>query len=196
MKDSATAFSPDPITSRIADRIRALRAERGLSLEELAEKSGVSRSMLSLIERGQSSPTAVVLNKIAAGFVVPLAVFFQEPTDQGGPLSRARVRRPWRDPRTGYLREVLTPSGVAAPFQLVHVTLPAGTTVQYDAVIRARSYHRQIWVLEGRIEVTSGAEVYRLQKGDCLARELDGAPSSFGNSSRVRARYAVAVALS
>ena len=55
------------INTRIAQRLRELRDARGYSLEALAERSGVSRSAISLIERGQSSPTAVVLDKLAIG---------------------------------------------------------------------------------------------------------------------------------
>lgn len=196
MAETTEPLAAEPITSRIAGRIRALRAERAFSLEELAERSGVSRSMLSLIEREESSPTAVILNKIAASFGVPLAAFFEDPATGAGPVSRATERQPWRDPQTGYLREVLSPSGVAAPFQLVQVSLPAGATVQYEGVNRARPYHQQIWVLEGKIEVSFGAEVHHLEEGDCLARDVDGRPSSFSNPSRRRARYAVVIALS
>ena len=67
------------INDRIASRVRQIRAERGLSLEALAEGSGVSRSMISLIERGESSPTAVVLEKLATGLGVPLASLFDAP---------------------------------------------------------------------------------------------------------------------
>jgi transcriptional regulator with XRE-family HTH domain len=198
MKDVATEKlgQAEPITYRIANRIRQLRIERALSLEELSERSGVSRSMLSLIEREESSPTAVVLNKVAAAFGVPLAVFFEDPTANSHPVSRANDRSVWRDPQSHYLREVLSPSGVAAPFQLVQVTLPAGATVQYEAVNRVRPYHQQVWVLEGRIEVAFGADIYRLEEGDCLARDVDGKPSSFGNNTRKRARYVVVIALS
>src|SRR4051794_38626061 len=61
---------------RIAARARDLRAARGLSLEALAERSGVSRSMISLIERGESSATAVVLERLATGLGVTLAALF------------------------------------------------------------------------------------------------------------------------
>jgi mannose-6-phosphate isomerase-like protein (cupin superfamily) len=152
--------------------------------------------MLSLIEREESSPTAVVLNRIAAAFGVSVATFFDDPSAKGGPLSRAGERQPWRDPQTGYLREVLSPPGIAAPFQLVQVILPAGTTVQYEGINRPRPYHQQVWVLEGRIEVTLGTDLYQLQRGDCLAWDVDGRPHSFGNPTRKRARYAVAIALS
>jgi transcriptional regulator with XRE-family HTH domain len=61
------------VNQRIAERLRELRAAADFSLDALAMKSGVSRSMISVIERGESSPTAVVLEKLAAGLGVPLA---------------------------------------------------------------------------------------------------------------------------
>ena len=64
------------LNQRIAERVRELRAAQGLSLDALASKSSVSRSMISLIERGESSPTAVVLEKLAAGLGVMLASLF------------------------------------------------------------------------------------------------------------------------
>jgi len=78
------------INDRIASRVRQIRAERGLSLEALAEGSGVSRSMISLIERGESSPTAVVLEKLATGLGVPLASLFDAPAAPADPVSRRK----------------------------------------------------------------------------------------------------------
>ena len=66
MKERAAAPAPD-INSRIARRVRQLRTQLGMTLDQLAAKCDVSRSMLSLVERGESSPTAVVLEKIATG---------------------------------------------------------------------------------------------------------------------------------
>src|SRR5262245_54583968 len=80
------------LNQRIAARVRELRAARGLSLDALAARSGVSRSMISLIERGESSATAVVLEKLAGGLEVSLASLFDAPAAmtpaRGGPLSR------------------------------------------------------------------------------------------------------------
>ena len=73
-----TATASD-LNERIAERVRELRSGQGLSLDALATKSGVSRSMISLIERGESSPTAVVLEKLAAGLGVMLASLFDAP---------------------------------------------------------------------------------------------------------------------
>ncbi|MBC8058481.1 MAG: helix-turn-helix transcriptional regulator, partial [Rhizobiales bacterium] len=72
MTEHAIVESQD-INRRIAQRVAALRAVRGLSLDALAGRSGVSRSTLSLIERGETSATAVVLEKVAGGLGVALA---------------------------------------------------------------------------------------------------------------------------
>src|SRR5579871_688095 len=114
----------------IADRVRTLRAAQALSLEALADKSGVSRSMISLIERGESSPTAVVLDKLAAAFNVTLHSLFTAPTDAplelGHPLARREDQPEWQDPASGYLRRNVSPSDVSQPMQIVEVHFPPG----------------------------------------------------------------------
>ena len=67
------------LNARIAERVRELRAAAGLSLDALAGRSGVSRSMISVVERGESSPTAVVLEKLATGLGVTMAAMFESP---------------------------------------------------------------------------------------------------------------------
>ena len=67
------------IHQRIAEGVRTLRRDQGYSLAALSEKSGVSRSMISLIERGESSPTAVVLEKLAVALNRSLAELFDNP---------------------------------------------------------------------------------------------------------------------
>src|SRR5689334_12247908 len=92
------------INSRIAGRVRALRASHGMSLEALSARCEVSRSMLSLVERGESSATAVVLEKIATGLGVALAALFDDPATPAKPVSHRSERTSWRDPQSGYLR--------------------------------------------------------------------------------------------
>src|SRR5271155_1448081 len=107
------------VNQRIARRLKELRAAQAFSLEALAAKSGVSRSMISLIERGESSPTAVVLEKLAAALGVmlaslfdPLAAASQAPS---GPVSRHEDQAQWQDPASGYLRRNVSPPGVPQP---------------------------------------------------------------------------------
>jgi transcriptional regulator with XRE-family HTH domain len=190
MKDSA---QPADINTRIAAHVARLRAERGLSLAALAAKCDVSRSMLSLIERGESSPTAVVLEKIATGLGVTLASLFNDPTAPINPVSRRSDRTPWKDPQTGYVRRNISPANFPSPLQIVEVSLPAGARVAYETSVREDDVHQQVWVQEGTIEVSVGRIVHRLAEDDCLAMQLD-ARTAFHNPSRKRARYIVTLA--
>src|SRR5688572_16556466 len=97
------------VNERIAQSVRALRSQMRLSLDALAGKSGVSRSMLSLVERGESSPTAVILEKISAGLGVPLGKLFEDIAVEPRPISRKRDRTEWRDPESGYIRKNISP---------------------------------------------------------------------------------------
>ncbi|WP_234413656.1 helix-turn-helix domain-containing protein [Ideonella sp. A 288] len=180
------------LNDRIARRVRDLRAERGLSIEALATQSGVSRSMISLIERGESSPTAVVLEKLATGLHVTLASLFDAPQATPEPVARQADQPVWRDPHSGYRRRNVSPSGVASPIQIVEVAFPPRARVSYETGAREPLVHQQVWVLDGSIEVTVGDDVHRLDTGDCLALVLDR-PVSFHNPGRKTARYAVVI---
>lgn len=189
---TAPALSPD-VNARIAARVRSLRAELGLTLDALAAKCDVSRSMLSLVERGESSPTAVVLDKIATGLGVPLAALFEHASVPADPVSRAGDRAQWRDPQSGYVRRNISPAGFPSPIQIVEVVLPAGARVAYETGAREVTIHQQIWVRQGSIEVTVGKVTHRLGEDDCLAMRLDE-PTAFRNRTRKPARYVVVLA--
>ena len=180
------------LNARIARRVRELRASRNLSLESLADASGVSRSMISLVERGESSPTAVVLEKLARGLGVTLPALFDATARDGrarpGPVARRDEQPEWRDPASGYVRRNVSPANVPQPMRIVDVRFPPGGRVAFengDARVQ-----QQVWVLEGTIEVGVGRERHRLREGDCLAMSLDH-PSMFHNPTRRWARYAV-----
>jgi transcriptional regulator with XRE-family HTH domain len=193
MQDEAQTPSPvSDINSRIASRVRALRAEVGMSLDALATQCNVSRSMISLIERGESSPTAVVLEKIATGLGVPLASLFENPGATVAPVSRREDREAWRDPQSGYVRRNISPANFPSPIQIVDVMLPAGARVAYESGARDANIHQQIWVQEGTIEVTVGSITHRLSEDDCLAMQLNE-PTAFRNRTRKPARYIVVI---
>jgi transcriptional regulator with XRE-family HTH domain len=186
--------SAEPVNERIAAKVRSLRLQLGLSLEALAGVCGVSRSALSLIERAESSPTAVVLDKIAAGLGVPLGSLFDSKHDEKAapPLARRGEQPVWRDPSSGYLRRSVSPGGDDSPIQIVDVTFPAGARIAFETGQRDRVIHQQLWVLEGTIDFTIGSDTHRLQAGDCLASRLDR-PTMFHNPTAKDARYAVVV---
>lgn len=189
----STSIMADDINNRIAARVRDLRAELGLSLDALAAKCDVSRSMLSLIERGESSPTAVVLEKVATGLGVALATLFEDSTASASPVARKEDRVSWKDPDTGYVRRNISPANFPSPIQIVDVTLPAGARVAYESGARETSIHQQIWVQEGSIEVTLGKATHKLNEDDCFAMQLND-QMVFRNRTRKPARYVVVIA--
>jgi transcriptional regulator with XRE-family HTH domain len=178
------------IDAQIAARIKAIRIERGLSLEALADQSGVSRSMISLIERGETSTTAVLLEKLAAALDTTLAGLFATSTAQPSPVARRAEQSVWRDPASGYVRRNVSPA--TAPLQIVDVTFPAGAHVAYETGTRHARIHHQVWVLSGEIQVTIGDNTHVLSRGDCLAFRLDQ-QTAYRNTSNKPARYAVAI---
>lgn len=193
MTDVASIVAAPGINARIAGRVRALRTDLGLSLDALSAKSAVSRSMISLVERGESSPTAVVLEKIATGLGVALAALFDDAGAPRNPVSRRADRTPWRDPQSGYVRRNISPPNFPSPIQIVEVVLPGGARVAYETGARDPRIHQQIWVQQGSIEVTVGSVTHRLAEDDCFAMQID-APTTFRNRTRKPARYLVVIA--
>ncbi|MEO7966447.1 MAG: XRE family transcriptional regulator [Gemmatimonadaceae bacterium] len=185
------------VNQRIAGRVSELRSTRKLSLDALATQSGVSRSMISLIERGESSPTAVVLEKLATGLGVTMASLFDALSANGasvtGPVARRRDQVEWTDPVSGYVRRNVSPTSVPQPMRIVEIHFPPGAHVAFDTGARDVVIHQQVWMLAGTMEITSGTERHRLREGDCLAMQLDR-PTMFHNPTRKSARYAVVIA--
>jgi transcriptional regulator with XRE-family HTH domain len=193
LEETSAVRTHTDIDARIAARVRSLRAELALSLDALACRSGVSRSMISLIERAESSPTAAVLERIATGFGLPLAALFEGPQLSSAPLSTRADRTTWCDPESGYVRRNISPASGVSPLQLVEVLMPAGARVAYENGAGNVGIHQQIWVQQGRVDVTVGHKTYHLTEDDCLAMQLNE-PTAFRNPTRKPARYLVAIA--
>ena len=174
---------------RLGARIKGLRQSRGLTLDQLAERSGVSRAMISRVERGESSPTAALLDRLCAGLGVLLSALFREEA-QGGPLARRSEQPVWTDPDSGYVRRSVSPPGTGSRLEIVEVKMPAGARVLLDAPRGGFRLDQQLWLLEGELSLTVGGREHRLAAGDCLAMLLDG-PIAFHNPGEVPARYAV-----
>jgi transcriptional regulator with XRE-family HTH domain len=173
----------------IGARIHALRGAGNLTLEALAERSGVSRAMLSRIERGESSPTAQLLNRVCAGLGVTLSALFASSTATPSPLRQRAEQMPWTDPGAGYTRRVVSPDASGATAEIVEVEFPAGGDVSF-AQSRFAGVEQHIVILAGAMEMHVDDKTYRLEKGDCLFMRLDQA-IRFRNPSKKPARYLV-----
>jgi len=156
----------DSIDSTIAARIRGERAARRWSLNDLAERSGVSKAMISKIERAEASPTAALLGRLSAAFGLTLSALLAESeTPHRGPV-RAGDQPLWRDPATGYVRRQVAASPTI-PIELVEVDLPPGASVSFPAA-SYRAMSHVVWVLAGRLTFVEGDVTHDLAAGDSL----------------------------
>lgn len=176
----------------IARRLAEERAARELTLENLARRSGVSRAMISRVERGESSPTAAVLGRLCAGLGITLSSLFAAVEPAASPVARARQQPVWRDPATGYVGRAVSPPNTGSVQDVVDVTLPPRARVAYPAA-SYRGIDQHVLVLEGELEFGNGADVHRLESGDCLYVQ-HVADSWFRNPGRRSVRYLVLLA--
>jgi len=181
------------VDAHLATRIRMEREQRGWSLADLAERSGVSRAMINKVERGESSPTAALLGRLSGALGLTMSTLLaRAEAAGGGRLVRKADQALWQDPATGYVRRQIAPAaGSDLPLNLVHVELPAGASVAFPAA--AFTFVRQIVVvLRGRLTFLEGEAVHQLLEGDCL--EL-GPPAdcTFRNDSGRTCTYLVGV---
>jgi transcriptional regulator with XRE-family HTH domain len=175
----------------LARQLRRERDARNWSLADLAVHSGVSKGAISKIERGEVSPTAVVLSRLAAAFGFTLAGFVVRAEDTGGPVCRRADQKEWLDPQTKYSRRQIF-AKMDHPIDLAQIDFPPGQHVTFPAAAFQARRHL-IWVQSGEVVVTIGEEAYRLTAGDSLGINIS-ADVSFENQTDTRCIYAVATA--
>lgn len=181
--------SPDILLGRIGNRVARRRAVLGLTLEAVAERAGVSRAMVSRIERGEVHASAVVLDRLCAGLGIELSELFARETP--APLLRRDEQPAWRDPTSGYLRREIAPPCPGSLLRMVEIEFPPGAEVTF-APSPDRLSEQHVWLLEGEIEISTGGVVHRLAPGDCLRmRVADG--NGFRNRGPRPARYLVVI---
>jgi transcriptional regulator with XRE-family HTH domain len=193
--------SPADVDVVLASRLRREREIRAWTLVDLAARSGVSRAMISKIERGEASPTAALLGRLSAAFELTLSQLFAPPDDQptdrqSAPHSESGIARVeeqlvWRDPETGFLRRSLSPPGPGL-LELVWGELPPETEIGYPAASLAFIAEQQLVVIGGELSIVLGLAVHALGPGDCL-RFGRAEAVTFRNSGAARCRYVIAV---
>jgi transcriptional regulator with XRE-family HTH domain len=190
MSTIVTGPEPAPLDARLAARVLTEREQRGWSVAELAAKSGVSRAMISKIERGDASPTASLLVKIAAAFGLPLSLLLARAEGEASRISRADDQQRWQDPESGYRRRAISPPSDGL-LQLTEVELPAGARLSFPAAAYT-FIHQQLWILDGTLTFHEGSTIHQLGPGDCLSL---GPPvdHTFENRTRRLCRYLVIV---
>ncbi|MEC5159538.1 transcriptional regulator with XRE-family HTH domain [Janthinobacterium sp. CG_23.3] len=188
--DTGDAAAPNDLTLAIAQRVKRERAARNWSLTDLAERSGVSKAMISKIERGEASPTATVLGRLSGALGLALSVLLALAEQSGKRVSRRAEQVVWRDPGTGYTRRTISPPG-GGVLEHLEIELPARVRVPYPASAFS-FHHEQIIVMQGTLVFIEGALEHRLEAGDCLQL---GSPEdcTFLNPGETPCRYLIAL---
>lgn len=178
------------LDSRLAARLAALRAERGWSLDELAERSGISRTTLSRLERGETSPTAALLGRLCTAYGRTMSRLIAEAEAEPARLIRHDDQTVWTDPETGFRRRLVSPPAAGFDGELIEAVLPALAAISYEAPGEV-GLEQHIWLLDGALELTVDAVTHHLRRGDCLRFRLFGA-TRFAAPGPAPARYVIA----
>ncbi|HLK26520.1 MAG TPA: XRE family transcriptional regulator [Caulobacteraceae bacterium] len=184
-----SAARQDPVGQAFGDRLRSLREQGGLTLEQLSKLSGVSRAMLSQVERGGKSPTIGIAKRIAHALG---ASFSSMVGDEGAPkrafaIVRKAQRQVFRDPETGFERYLLSPLMAGMPVEVVlHHLPPRTSTGKLPAYPSGVTKH--VVVSRGRVLVGLDNVETALDEGDSLYFEVN-AEHWFENRTGRAAEY-------
>jgi transcriptional regulator with XRE-family HTH domain len=177
----------------VGARVKTLREAMDLSLRDLAERSGVSAPMLSQVERGDTSPTLAVAQKIAAGLDLTLSQLLRLDEDRHVVIVRAGTGRTRR--RRGHRLEELTPPlpGQRADVS-VHTLAPGSATgAADDPPIHEPGSRETTVVVEGTAELFIDGERHELHEGDSVTFDAD-LPHHFENNGETDTRLIAVVA--
>src|SRR5215208_3058714 len=162
-----------PAVTLIGPRVRALREAMGLSLRDLAERSGVSAPMLSQVERGETSPTLSVAARIAAGLDLSLSQLLR--LDEGDTVTVVRAGERRGGGEGGHAYEILTPPlpGQRAEVSR-HVLAPgASTGGPGDPPMHEPGSRETALVERGALVLVCDGERHELCAGDCVTFDAD-----------------------
>ena len=189
---------PDPDlqqASTVGPRVRALRDSMGLSLRELAVRSGVSAPMLSQVERGETSPTLHVAARIAHGLELRLSQLLRLDEDGAVTVVRARDRRPQGNARRGHRYELLSAPLPGQRAELSRHTLAPGAATggPEDPPLHEPGSRETALVEQGRVVLVCDGQRHELGLGDCVTFDAD-LPHHFENPGPAEARLLAVLA--
>ncbi|BFU44537.1 helix-turn-helix domain-containing protein [Krasilnikovia sp. MM14-A1004] len=183
----------ETVDDRLAVRLGVLRAERAWSLDDLAARTGISRSTLSRLERGEISPTAALLGRLCTAYERTMSALLAEVEAAPAELVRADDQPVWRDGTSGFTRRLISPPRPGLRGEVVEGQLRPGADIAYEAP-PVPGLEQHVWVLDGTLELTDDGRRHEIGAGECLRFRLWGG-TRFRNPGAVPVRYAVFVVL-
>jgi transcriptional regulator with XRE-family HTH domain len=178
---AAPAESTD-LAPVVGTNLRRLRTRRGLSLERLAQISGVSRAMLGQIELGQSAPTINVLWKIARALEVTFSALISTRTQSGALVLRSSEAKILTSKDRSFSSRALFPFDEPRRVEFYELRLAAGSVEDADAHPPGTS--ENLVVTAGALEIDVAGDTHRLEAGDSILFEAD-TPHAYRNPGKV-----------
>jgi transcriptional regulator with XRE-family HTH domain len=186
-KETQPAEAVNDLDQRLAQRLAALRAAAGWSLDELAARTGISRATLSRLERGDTGPTTQLLARLCSAHGLTMSRLLADVEQAPVRLLRAKQQAAWRDKAAGFTRHMRAPPLAGFATELLEVQLAGGACIAYEApVVQGLEHH--LHLLEGELMLTLDGVPHRLLAGDTLSYKSLGA-SRFETAPGVPARY-------
>jgi transcriptional regulator with XRE-family HTH domain len=162
------------LNARLADRLKQVRGTKGWSLQDLAERSGISRSTLSRIETGEVSPTAETLGSLSTAYRMTISQLLAPVEAPFQALVRGGEQSEWHDPENGFRRRVVSPPGGALSAEVIRCEIEPYQIISYAGPARPGHEHHLV-MLSGALTVTVDEATHELGAGDCLRYQLYGA---------------------
>jgi transcriptional regulator with XRE-family HTH domain len=160
--------SEEELVALIGERMRQARLKKGLTLKDLAEKTGVSVSMLSLVERGRASPSMGTLVAVCSSLGILMGDLFDgHIRPRSDPVAR-RDEQPLFTTREGVKRRVLQTDEIKRTELVINEYLPGTGSGQEPTRHPGAEYG---FVLEGTLQVDVAGTVYELETGDAIGYE-------------------------
>ena len=179
------------VDKALASRLSALRQNRGLSLDQAAGLSGVSRATLSRAERAETSPTAHVLGRLSAAYGITLSALLGGIGEERPSVVPRNEADFWVDPETGFQRWSISPPARGYDIELVWGELPEGARLEYPAPAYS-GMEQHIVLFEGRLSYEMGGAIYILKPNDTLRIKLHG-ETALESCGRGAAKYLLAI---
>jgi transcriptional regulator with XRE-family HTH domain len=192
-REKASSPPTAPADGSVGARVKSLREAMDLSLRDLSERSGVSAPMLSQVERGDTSPTLSVAEKIASGLDLTLSQLLRLDEDRHVVVVRSKDRRIQR--RRGHRVEELTPPLPGQRADVSEHTLAPGAATggPGDPPMHEPGSRETAVVLEGAVELFIDGQRHELTGGDSVTFDAD-LPHHFENNASSEARLIAVVA--
>ncbi|MBR0961074.1 cupin domain-containing protein [Bradyrhizobium japonicum] len=185
-KDVATVEADDAVDQRLGETVRLLRQRAGLSIQDVANKTGLSTGMISQLERARAMPSIRTLRLLSIALDVPISYFFEssDPADGQRYIVRKNNRRLLRLTASGVVKEALTPEG-KGQLELYELTLNPGASSGTDFL--QHTGEKAGYILSGSLRLWLDNQAHLLEAGDSF-RFPSIVPHMFDNPTQQVAR--------